>query len=113
VAISLLCLLLIPVTAFSEQETSLSVEPSSGKPEAGLIISGSGFAPGQQIDLRMTIGHTPHGIGTGEKDIIKADQEGKFVVHTAIPSVADPGSYTIKAKDQKGNVAKQEVQVLE
>ncbi len=113
VLIVLFCFLLVTATAYAGNETSLSVEPSSGKPAAGLIISGSGFAPGEENDVQMIIGHTPHGLGTGDQDVIEADGEGNFVVESAIPAIADPGSYQIEATGNEGNTASHKVRVLD
>lgn len=109
-----LCLALVSLAGCAEKQpgTSLSVEPPpSGEPGDDLILSGSGFNHGEVVDVQMWIGETPHGLGTGEKDVIEADEDGKFMVRSAIPVVAEPGTYKVTATGDEGNESSQWVKV--
>lgn len=87
-----------------ERSATLVVEPASGKAAAAIKIKGSNFLPDEEVEIVLTVGDIHHGLGTEKVDKIIADKAGAFVVDSGIPVKTPPGTYTIKAKGNKGSV---------
>ncbi len=97
---------LMAAPASAEKAAALAVEPSKGKPKTVITISGSGFKPGEVVEITLETGPgVIHGLGTGKVDAIVADESGAFSVETGIPAVAPVGEFTIEAAGDKGSVA--------
>jgi hypothetical protein len=83
---------------------SLVVTPNAGQVKSPIAIRGSGFVPGEKIEVLVEI----DGVSTelGEQPMIKeANQAGAFKTLSAIPMTAKPGIYTVRAEGDKGTVA--------
>jgi hypothetical protein len=87
-----------------ERPATLTVQPSSGKARAPLVIQGSQFLPGEEVEIIMQVGDVYHGLGTAKKDVIVADKNGGFEVSSGIPIKTPPGTYKIEALGNKGSV---------
>ena len=99
-----------PITSLSP--ASLVVTPVSGQPQTALTIRGSGFIPGEKIEVIMVIDEVPTELG--EKPMIKeANELGGFKTTSAIPPQAKPGVYTVKATGDKGTMAVAPLEVEE
>ncbi len=87
-----------------EPAASLVITPISGKPETVMIIRGSGFIPGEKIEIIMVIDGIPTELG--EEPMIKeANEVGAFKAKSGIPLNAPPGVYSVKAVGDKGTMA--------
>lgn len=83
---------------------SLAITPISGKPGSVIIIRGSGFIPGEKIEVIMVIDGIPTELG--EEPMIKeANEVGAFRAKSGIPLMAKPGVYSVKAMGDKGTMA--------
>ena len=87
-----------------ERAATLTVQPSSGKATTPLVINGSQFLPGEEVEITMTVGDVYHGLGTEKKDVIVTDKNGAFEVSSGIPVKTPPGTYKIEAVGNKGSV---------
>jgi len=77
-----------------------------------IAIRGSGFIPGEKIEVIMVIDEVPTELG--EKPMIKeANELGGFKTTSAIPPQAKPGVYTVKATGDKGTIAVAPLEVEE
>lgn len=94
------------LVAASAEGAGLVVNPSKGKPKTVITISGSGFKPGEVVDVTLeTEPGVVCGLGTQKVDAIVADNSGAFNVETGIPVVAPIGEFTIEAAGDHGSVA--------
>jgi hypothetical protein len=101
-----LALGLITACASTGKAAALVVNPMEGKPKTAITISGSGFKPGEVIDITLETGPgIIHGLGTQKVDPVVADESGAFSVETGIPTVAPVGKFTIEAIGDKGSGA--------
>jgi hypothetical protein len=99
-----------PITSLSP--ASLVVTPVSGQPQTAITIRGSGFVPGEKIEVIMVVDGVPTDLG--EKPMIKeANDLGGFKTSSAIPPQAKPGVYTVKASGDKGTMAVAPLEVEE
>jgi hypothetical protein len=110
-------LLMISVAAYAagqppERPATLIIRPFSGKVAAPIIISGTQFLPGEEVEVVMTVGDLYHGLGTEKTDTIVADKAGTFEVSSGIPVRTPPGTYEIRATGDKGSVGVFNVQVV-
>lgn len=97
---------LLAACASPGNAAALVVDPSKGKPKTVITISGSGFKPGEVVDVTLeTEPGVIHGLGTQKVDAIVADDSGAFSVQTGIPVVAPIGEFTIEAAGDHGSVA--------
>jgi len=83
---------------------NLVITPSSGLPRSIIHILGSGFIPGEKIEVIIVV----DGIAMelGEEPMIKeANEMGAFKAKSGIPFMAKPGVYTVKAIGDKGTAA--------
>jgi hypothetical protein len=83
---------------------NLVVNPNSGLPQAKIEILGSGFNPGEGVEIIMVVDGVPTDLG-GKPMIKKANELGAFHFTSNIPRMAQPGVYTISAEGDKGTVA--------
>lgn len=108
-AIGFVCIFLFMVTLGcaclqKKQIGSLVITPISGKPRSKVTIRGSGFVPGEKIEIIVVVDGVPTELG--RKPMIKeANELGAFKTDSGIPRVAKPGMYTVKATGDKGTVA--------
>jgi hypothetical protein len=90
----------------------LVISPISGLPATAITIRGSGFVPGEKIEVIMVVDGVPTDLG--EKPMIKeANELGGFKTTSAIPPQAKPGVYTVKATGDKGTMAVAPLEVEE
>jgi len=110
---------LMPLACATTQEkpeagpaASLIVTPNSGPPGAKIAILGSGFIPGETIEVIIVVDGVPTELG-GKPMVKKANAMGAFKTSSNIPSLATPGVYTIEATGDKGTVAVAPLDVAE
>lgn len=83
---------------------SLVITPISGQPASVITIRGSGFIPGEKIEIIMVIDGIP--VDLGQEPMIKeANEGGAFRAKSGIPLNAKPGIYSVKAIGDKGTAA--------
>lgn len=105
---------LMAASASAGKAAALVVNPMKGKPKTVITISGSGFKPGEVVDVTLETGPgIIHGLGTRKVDAIVADDSGAFSVETGIPAVAPVGEFTIEAAGDKGSLATHPLVVTE
>jgi len=94
----------MPFTALASS-AQITVTPNAGEPAAAIKITGTGFKPGEEVDVLFVLEPMMKiGLGTTKVDAIIADDKGNFTAEAGIPINAKPGSYTIEAignKDSK------------
>ena len=91
-------------TGASSPAASLVITPVSGLPGAVITIRGSGFVPGEKIEVIMVVEGVPNELG--EEPMVKqANEAGAFKTMSGIPITAQPGVYTVKAVGDKGTQA--------
>ncbi len=89
------------------------ITPDSGKASAKITIYGTGFKPGEEIDIVMVVGAGEKvGLGTEKVDVIKANAHGAFTAKTAIYVRAKPGNYAVEASGNQGSEAKASLTVI-
>jgi hypothetical protein len=83
---------------------SLVITPVSGQAASAITILGSGFNPGEKIEIIMVVDGIS--VELGEEPMIKeANETGAFKAKSGIPRNAKPGVYSVKATGDKGTVA--------
>src|SRR4030042_3434218 len=83
---------------------NLVISPKSGPPASAIHILGSGFIPGEKIEVIIVVDGLPTELG--EEPMIKeANEMGAFKAKSGIPFNAKPGVYTVKAIGDKGTAA--------
>jgi len=87
-----------------ERPATLTVQPFSGKAATPLVIQGSQFLPGEEVEVILQVGDVYHSLGTGKTDVIVADKNGAFGVSSGIPVKTPEGTYKIEAIGNKGSV---------
>jgi hypothetical protein len=110
---------LMPLACATMQEkpeagpaASLVVTPNSGLPGDKITILGSGFIPGETIEVIIVVDGVPTELG--DKPMVKkANEMGAFKTSSNIPRLATPGVYTIKATGDKGTIAVAPLDVAE
>ncbi|MDI6754343.1 MAG: hypothetical protein QME78_08105 [Thermodesulfobacteriota bacterium] len=91
---------------------SLVITPISGLAASVITIRGSGFIPGEKIEVLTVVDGIP--VELGEEPMIKeANEAGAFKAKSGIPLNAKPGIYSIKAIGDKGTVAVAPLEVEE
>lgn len=83
---------------------SLIITPISGPSGTPISIYGSGFIPGEKIEIIMIVDGVPVELGS-EPMIKEANEMGAFKAKSNIPRNAKPGIYSIKATGDKGTVS--------
>jgi len=88
----------------AEPAASLVITPISGVAASVITIRGSGFIPGEKIEVIMVVDGIP--VELGEEPMIKeANEVGAFRAKSGIPFNAKPGVYSVKAIGDKGTMA--------
>lgn len=87
-----------------ERPATLVISPASAKEKTPIIIRGSQFLPGEEVEVIMQVGDVYHSIGTAKADVIVADKSGAFEVSSGIPIKTPPGTYRVEATGNKGSV---------
>ena len=90
--------------AAKERPATLVISPASAKEKTPIIIRGSQFLPGEEVEVIMQVGDVYHSIGTAKADVIVADKSGAFEVSSGIPIKTPPGTYKIEATGNKGSL---------
>jgi hypothetical protein len=91
----------------------VTIAPVSGKPAAKITIYGTGFKPGEEIDIVMLIAPGEKvGLGTEKVDVIKVNPYGAFTAQSAIYVRARPGVYAVEVSGSMGSEATARVTVL-
>ena len=91
----------------------VTVTPDTGKVKANIVIAGSGFQPGEEIDIVMVLGQGMKiGLGTQKVEIIKADAKGAFSAKSKIYRAAKPGTYPIEVSGSMGSEASASLTVV-
>jgi hypothetical protein len=111
------CLLLVSALACvpkapKERPATLTVQPASGKANTVIVINGSQFLPGEEVEVIMAVGEIYHALGTEKTDTIVADKNGAFEVSSGIPVKTPPGTYKMTATGNKGSVAELNIVVI-
>ena len=89
----------------SKSQAAIAIDPPTGKKATAITISGSGFKPQEEVDIVITLGPGQKvGLGTSKVEIIVADDKGEFSVPSAIPRLANPGSYPIEVEGNMGSM---------
>jgi len=97
----------------SDDVPKILLSPSSGKASAAITVYGTGFQPGEEIDIVMVVGAGEKvGLGTAKVEAIQANEHGAFTAKTAIYVRAKPGSYVVEASGSKGSEASGKLTVL-
>ena len=110
--IALACILALTVLGCATMQekapakpaASLVINPSSGLPQAKIAILGSGFIPGEGVEIIMVVDGVPTDLG-GEPMVKKANEQGAFHFTSNIPRLAQPGVYPITAEGDQGTIA--------
>jgi uncharacterized membrane protein len=93
-------------------EPSLTINPCTEQPKKPVTIEGSGFKPGEIIDITLNLGDgILIGLGTQKVEAIAADADGAFSAKSAVPAVAKPGNYKVTAEGDKGSKAEAQLTV--
>jgi len=79
--------------------TTLSVTPPSGPPTTRVTLDGSGFSPGETVDLS---------VGSNVFGKAIADGLGDFTVSAKVPRAFQPGPYTVKATGEASGSSAQQ-----
>lgn len=88
-------------------DAKIAITPPAGKKGAAIAVNGTGFRPGEAIDITLDLADGRLvGLGTTKVEEIKADAAGAFKADTGIPTVAKPGTYKVTAEGDKGSKAK-------
>ncbi|MBN2033717.1 MAG: hypothetical protein JW836_10605 [Deltaproteobacteria bacterium] len=118
---AILCVLLgvlVTIAACSTAQTPKALAKphieisGTGMPGKALDVMGSGFIPGERIELVLEMGDVPMIVGEKEKGI-HVDEKGMFKAGTAYPhkSVALPGLWDLIATGDKGSTAQCKVEI--
>ena len=88
----------------------LVITPASGTPTTPITILGSGFQPGEKVEVLLNVAGTEAALGgyQAKGDIIPtANEDGAFMLTSKIPrDTAVPlGVYTVRARGDKGSEA--------
>jgi hypothetical protein len=90
--------------ATAGSKAAVVIDPASGKKSTVITITGTGFAPQEEVDVVITLGPGQRvGLGTEKVEMIVADDQGGFSVPSAIPMNAKPGTYPIDVEGSKGS----------
>ncbi|MCU0560456.1 MAG: hypothetical protein MUD16_09720 [Desulfobacterales bacterium] len=91
----------------------VAIDPPSGKKGTAVSVVGTGFKPGEVVDVTLDLGGgLLVGLGTEKVEAITADAAGAFKVASGIPAVAKPGTYKVTVDGNKGSVAKADLIVV-
>jgi len=111
-----------PTTTLPERVSTLVINPTSGKANDQLDVSGSGFHSGEKILLLLTAEGLVKGksIGTltiglaAEKSggVVTADEKGTFKLSRKFPVNIKPGVHTLEARGDKGSKATCPIEIL-
>ena len=108
------CLFLLGCLAATDsgkKAASLVITPSSGAPSSAIEFIGSGFKPGEGIEIIMVVDGVPTDLGR-KPMIKKADESGAFKFKGNIPRNAAPGLNKVEAVGDKGTVAEATLEVV-
>ncbi len=118
-AIALICCIVMIVSiacvpkAPKERPASLTILPTSAKAGSVIILSGTQFAPGEEVEIIMTVGNVHHSLGTEKADTVIANDKGAFEVTSGIPVKTPPGTYKVTASGNKGSIGAFTIKVIQ
>jgi uncharacterized membrane protein len=93
-------------------ESEITITPSAEKPKKAIKIEGSGFKPGEDVDITLDLGDgILIGLGTQKVEAVTADSDGTFSAQSAVPAIAKPGTYKVTAEGNKESAAEAELVV--
>ncbi len=104
IAVTLLAILLIPTRiAQAHGQPVITVQPSVASAGSQIMVKGSEMEPGEifAISLEGIGGSIP----LGETTAIGEGEEGGFETEFTIPEDTPPGSYSVRAATEEGEVA--------
>ena len=111
--LALLAFVSCATTGTSKTGTKAAISVvGNGMPGKKMEIHGTGFVPGEMIELVLQMEDVP--IIVGEKGrVIKVKEDGTFTATTNYPHkfVAIPGSWDLTAKGTKGSSASCKVEI--
>lgn len=95
--------------AMSHAKVTISPSPVPYRRKVKVTISGSGFAPHQELELLMPIGGVPSDISTMVKPKPKTDANGAFstvwILNNEIRGhLLEPTTYTLEVSNSDGEV---------
>lgn len=90
--------------SLAKPAANLVVNPNSGLPQDKIEILGSGFNPGEAVEIIMVVDGVSMDLAA-KPMIKKANELGAFHFTSNIPRMAQPGVYTITAEGDKGTIA--------
>ena len=113
VVLTALCLFMIGCLSAAQPDktASLTIKPNSGTPKGAVEFIGSGFKPGEGIELIMVLDDVPTDL-CRKPMIKKADGSGAFKFKGNIPGPATPGMHKIEAVGDQGTVAEAMLEVI-
>lgn len=79
----------------------------TGLPKADMLITGSGFKPGEAIELELDMSGLPMLLGEQANKPVAASDKGTLQIKTAYPdkAVLVPGTWNLYARGNKGSKA--------
>ena len=100
-------------TAVSKaSDAKIAITPPAGQARAAITIDGTGFKPGEVVDITVDLGEGRLvGLGTEKVEEIKADATGAFNAPSGVPFGTKPGTYKVTADGNKGSTAKTQLVV--
>ncbi|MCK4793773.1 MAG: hypothetical protein KAV87_59140 [Desulfobacteraceae bacterium] len=106
-ALTILAFISCATTETSKKATGAAISIiGNGVPGKILKINGTGFIPGEVIELVLEMEDIPIIVGRKGK-VVKVKEDGTFTAKTNYPNklVAIPGSWDLVAKGNKGSTA--------
>ncbi len=88
------------------QEPTISVT-GTGLPKSGMVIKGSGFKPGEEIELELDMADLPIIFGRVKGKPVTASDSGTFESKSSLPAkkIMVPGTWVLRATGNKGSTA--------
>jgi hypothetical protein len=79
----------------------------TGLPKAGMVIKGSGFKPGEEIELELDMDGLPIIFGRVKGKPVTASDDGTFESKSSLPAkkIMVPGTWVLRATGNKGSTA--------
>jgi hypothetical protein len=83
----------------------------TGLPKAAMLIKGSGFKAGEEVELELDMGGLPIIFGRVKGKPVTASDDGTFESKSSLPAkqIMVPGTWVLRATGNKGSKAECEV----
>jgi hypothetical protein len=96
----------MPAAVSAESAAQISAA-GTGLPKADMVITGSGFKPGEIVELELDLNGLPILLGEKEDKPVAASDKGTFEIKTGNPdkSILVPGEWDLFATGDKGSKA--------